>query len=133
MKNTSKNIKEKLTALKEQYIKTAQAEFKSGTDELFAQNPELKSFGFKAYTPYFNDGSECKYSVYTEEPDINGEDGDEILYNKEEKYKSLKKLQKSVAEFLGQFDDDVFKEIIGDHVKVTITAKGIDTDDYEHD
>ncbi len=132
MKTTSKDIKDKLAALKQEYIETARAEFKKGTDELFDNNPKLKSFGFTAYTPYFNDGDECTYSAHTDYPDINGESYDNFAYSKTEN-KELISLAEIVTEFLRQFDDDVYQEIIGNHVKVTITKDGIETEDYEHD
>ncbi len=131
MSNTSsKSIKTQLKKLKDSYLEAARAEFKKGCDELFDKYPELTSFGFKAYTPYFNDVEECTYSAHTSEPDINGIDGYD-MYGDE--HKDAQKLQEIVADFLDEFDDDVYADIIGDHVQATITRKGIKIEDYEHD
>ncbi len=129
---TSKDIKTKLAALKEEYINTARAEFKKGTDELFDNNPTLKSFGFTAYVPHFNDGDECLYSANIDYPDINGINNEDFSYG-DTKDEALQALSEIVVNFLSQFDDDIYKEIIGNHVKATITKKGIETEDYEHD
>ncbi len=125
MKDTSKTIKDKLATLKQEYLKTAREEFKIGTDQLFKDNPTLISFSFTAYTPYFNDGDECTYRTNTDYPDINGIEEYGDGYDK--------KLKKIVVDFLGQFDDDIYQDIIGNHVKVTITSEGIETEGYEHD
>ncbi len=133
---TSKDIKTKLAALKEEYINTARAEFKRGTDELFEKYPTLKSFGFTAYTAYtdyFNDGEACTYNVHSDYPDINGERYDDFGYGEKEEQKELQKLAEIVTEFLQQFDDDIFQELVGDHVEVSIDKKGIHTSDYDHD
>ena len=70
------DIKQKLAALKEDYKKTAEAMFHEGVKEIFELHPSLDSFGFKAYSPYFNDGEECTFSALTDYPYINGFDDD---------------------------------------------------------
>jgi hypothetical protein len=41
---------------------------------VFEQNPNLQSFSWTCYTPYFNDGDECKYRVCSDYPAINRSD-----------------------------------------------------------
>ena len=129
--NTSKDIAKKLATLKQEYIKTARQEFQNGTKELFENNLELKSFGWRQYTPYFADGDTPEFGVNTDEPNINDCDGYEVGY--EEGSEKLKPLQDIVAEFLGQFDSDVYLDIFGDHAEVTITADKTVVDEYSHD
>jgi hypothetical protein len=41
---------------------------------------------------------------------------------------------KDVKEFLSSFDDDVWQDLIGNHVIVRISKDGIETEDYsDHD
>lgn len=39
----------------------------------------------------------------------------------------------TLAATLGSIDDDVYKDIFGDHVKVVVTRNGINVDEYDHD
>lgn len=38
-----------------------------------------------------------------------------------------------IVTFLTSFDDDTLKDMFGDHVMVTVTRSGIDTESYSHD
>lgn len=157
------NIKQKLAALKEDYKKTAEAMFHEGVKELFELHPSLDSFGFTAYSPYFNDGEECTFSALTDYPYINGynddegsmekyfelREGDSNIWKKISHWDYSKGYQnrvwvdgdaeldamvKDVKEFLSSFDDDVWQDLIGNHVIVRISKDGIETEDYaDHD
>jgi hypothetical protein len=157
------NIKEKLAALKEDYKKTAEAMFHEGVKELFELHPSLDSFGFTAYSPYFNDGEECTFSAYIDDPYINGYDqyegsmedrfepreGDSNIWKKvghwdySNGYNNkvwvdgdpvIDAMVKDVKEFLKSFDDDVWQDLLGNHVIVRISKDGIETEDYsDHD
>lgn len=118
---------------KQQELRTfCQEEFKKGTEELFDENLELKSFGFSGWVPYFNDGDECTFCAHTDEPDINDIDGYDLAYGEETK--NLEKLQSKVSDFLSTFDDNFYQELFGSHFKVKITRSKIQTEEYtEHD
>lgn len=140
---TSTEIKAALLALRETYIETAKAEFTDGFAALFQQYPQLKSVSWTQYTPYFNDGEECRFSV-NRDLSINGfdsYDSDKDSANLQQHSdknastydKNAAACVKAVTKFYEAFDDDVFKELFDDHVEVTVTAKGVTTSDYEHD
>lgn len=40
------------------------AAFSAAVADLFASHPKLEEFGWKQYTPYFNDGEPCEFSVH---------------------------------------------------------------------
>lgn len=169
----TEHIKQKLAELKKDYQKTAEAMFHEGVKELFERHPLLDSFGFTAYSPYFNDGDECRFSAYTYYPYINGynEDeclneflnrdeescvmcdmfpirqGDSFIWDKVGKWqysnnykdrtwidgdKEIDAMVKDVKEFLNSFDNDVWEELIGNHVIVRITKDGIETEEYSN-
>lgn len=76
------DIKNKLDLLRQDYKNVAHQMFSEGTKILFDAHPRLQSFGFRAYSPYFNDGDECRFSIHADEDyglKINGfsADGDE--------------------------------------------------------
>lgn len=121
------------------------AEFKT----VFDKHPELTVIKWTQYTPYFNDGDECTFSVndftVSNAPDPEnvsawGEyEGDEAedkvfaeqLYgNRAQKYSGVKTIQDFAMSDIGE---DVFRNAFGDHSIVTVTREGIDVEDYEHD
>lgn len=48
---------------------------KEGFQEIFNTYPKLQKFSWNQYTPYFNDGDQCRFSVY-DYISINDEDGE---------------------------------------------------------
>ena len=152
-------IKQKeIALLKKELHKKSEEAFLAGAKEIFKSFPELESVSWSQYTPYFNDGDTCRFSANTDYLSVNGEyadDNDTLnptiitnygTWNREKrKYEGRveepnpkfdKKLSEGVdamSDFLGVFDNDFYYEQFGDHVKVTITSQGVDTEDYEHD
>lgn len=125
-----KKLKSEIKAKQEEFKSYCREQFKLGAKELFEQNPELKSFGFKGFIPYFNDGETCEYSANIDYPDINGECGYEIEYDKKE----LESLQDKVKDFLQNFDDEFFESVFGSHAKVLVTKDEIVIEEYsDHD
>lgn len=45
---------------------------KECVNEIFASNSSIESLGWSQYTPYFNDGDTCHFSVHTDNIIING-------------------------------------------------------------
>lgn len=131
-KTELKKLKNEIEAKQKELQAYCHEQFKLGTKDLFDENPELKSFGFKGYIPFFNDGDECVFSVHIDEPDINGVDGYDISY--EDPHKGLQALQSKVNEFLSAFDEDFYQKIFGDHFQVVIKADKISVKKYsDHD
>ena len=132
--------------------------FLSSFKRLFEENPKLKSFGWTQYTPYFNDGDTCYFSANTDYLYINGEQEDEASWSQEKKVISwgtynrdkrayegrieqdnpdyipeLATASAKVKKFLNVFDEDFYQRQFGDHVRITVTENGIETEGYEHD
>lgn len=148
-----KQMNAELETLKKDHLERSKAMFTKVTSLLFDKHPALESFGWNQYTPYFNDGDECVFSANTSYPKINGDDADEMDYDKErvtdygakevngsrpqkknEHYNpALAAAQTDVEEFLENIDDSVLRDLFGDHVEVTVTKEGTSVDEYEHD
>lgn len=132
--------------------------FLSSFKKLFEETPKLKSFAWTQYTPYFNDGDTCYFSAHTDYLIINGEHEDDAIWSQEKKViswgtynrekrvyegrieqdnpdydKELTEAVDKVKKFLSLFDDNFYQTQFGDHVMITVTESGIDTEDYEHD
>lgn len=136
-------------AMKKELDERAKELFKAASKSLFEENPSLESFGWKQYTIYFNDGDECNFSVYADEPDINDESGYEIYdmsYQLDKKkdvdeedeevktQRELIRLQEVVREFLQAFPEEVLERMFGDHREIRVTADDVETTSYQdHD
>lgn len=118
-----KALVEEIKVLKKELTQKAKDGLMSCLAELFEQHPEVKSLRFAAYTPYFNDGDECFYRCGAYYATINDDDEQDV--------------SASVADIfhdaLSQLNKDMWREIVGDHVLVTITPQGIDIAYYDHE
>ena len=94
--------------------------------DVFEKYPQLKKVYWHAYTPYFNDGEECTFSSGHDDPEFEAEG---VQYD-DPTYKNIRADLKS---FLVQFDDDLMKNLFGDHVEIVVTKEGIEISEYEHE
>lgn len=123
--------------------------------EFFVKYPKITKVGFHAYTPFFNDGDACEYSVHDyyfyipelDSSDIDWEDQD--IYDwcgtwNVSKYDSTTKTYSDLPGFEGYkdgmselymetSDEELCKSIYGDHVQVIVTPFEIQIEDYDHD
>lgn len=146
-------------ALNQVLSATAKGAFGERAQVLFDAHPEIESFSWAQYTPYYNDGDECVFSARTDRDsvDVNGEsleDRDEDPndpspdyddYKTPEQQKEWSRIYNAwrdrrggshavVEEFLSQFDDDELKDMFGDHIEVSVYRDGtVETTDYEHE
>jgi hypothetical protein len=97
---------------------------------LFEKFQDVGSVRWTQYTPHFNDGEPCVFSVYFEGTLDVGEparDDDEYEYNYgRESFTAFRKLVEEAEE--------VLEEAFGDGSKVTVHRDGrVEVDEYEHD
>lgn len=119
---------------------------KATLQKFLKETPEIKMVTWLQYTPYFNDGDPCVFQVHgfefvgeqqlSHDEDDNGYcDGiSTYRYHPEdgisrETWERCKKLDTALT----QLDDDFFQTIFGDHCRVSVTTKGVDVQEYEHD
>lgn len=120
--------------------------------DLFNNNESLKEISWTQYTPWFNDGDTCEFSTYAHSPKVNGWEENSWWYGLDKESddkgegedeedasdsgKALKlsnELYKEILTILNILDEDDYKEIFGDHVKVVITKEGYEVEEYRHD
>lgn len=104
--------------------------FYKESKKFFQKYNYLKSYGWTQYTPYWNDGDVCEFSVYA--------DPDSIYINNKSYYdiedvETFKEITSDIIGFLRLFDNDEFQYIFGDHCKITIYPSKIQIDSYSHD
>ena len=178
IKSKLNDIQKQIAKLEKQANKESSKLISKGFKEVFKKHPELKSFSWTQYTPYFNDGDECVFNAHTDYISINDSEHEENAYEVRQfldtlhnPQKEINRLQKRIAEhdankydsdylkeeikriqngsiedtrnklsiledisqILSSIDNDSYKSIFGDHVKITVTKDGWSTETYEHD
>lgn len=129
-------LQSQIEALREQIKSKAREAFEKGIAKLFNRFPGLQTIRWTQYTPYFNDGDECTFSSNHCDNSLNTEDAyRDYGYGDASDFPEgiTKEIQDTVDDFLSKFDDEDMRNMFGDHVQVTVTSNGIETDDYEHD
>lgn len=132
-----KNIEDSAQQFKEQM----QLALQSGYKALFEQHPECKFFVLRCYTPYFNDGDECSYSVYMEAPNDYDEAVEQFTDSTSAPYLELHKdvtrlnwetaAYKNLEKLIRAIPNDIFRSAYGDHVVVLVTPNFAAINDYE--
>lgn len=69
-------LMEEQSALRAVFRAKAQELFKGVTKEFFEKNPGINAIRWSQYTPYFNDGDTCEFSVH--EPYFTNAKGDQL-------------------------------------------------------
>lgn len=147
-----------LNKLKQEYFDKIKAEAKVAVKEslkdFFSLHSNISSIRWTQYTPYFNDGDPCEFSVH--EPYIGfkeGADGDagdygdgrfslwdlrKDSYSREKGYLKVpyeEKLEEDFKELtrLLRDNEDALQYAFGDHVEVIVTPENIEVNEYDHD
>ncbi len=167
-KTVDKDLKERLAKIDDIRNELKKAEKSATKDimnllkDLMVGNPLIAGVRWNQYTPHFNDGEECVFSVQDPEfkfnlgapvgEDDNNENGhDEGWYDEWQindkffekrsdvlNYKQVEECKKAVKSIQAVFNkiremEDTMKSMFGDHIQVTVTADGVETEEYDHD
>lgn len=133
LKAKLKEYSDERAKLLETHAKKGEEILEEGFKSIFDKYPELKSFSWRQYTPYFNDGDTCTFGV-CECHEIND---DEIPWRKESKEPWKNDAASDIDSLILNVGDEIMENIYGDHVRVTISKKmsgfKTDTETYDHD
>jgi len=141
-----------VNAAKEEYQTKAREAIGKVFKLFMEQNPEVKRIVWTQYTPWFNDGETCVFSIndpmfVAKEPE-NAEDmsyyeweEDDLIwstgkYKTESAHPASDALEANINKLTTFMNDNetMLQEVLGDHVAVTILADGTTLiDEYEHD
>ena len=139
--------------LRAEFQTKTQAVFKESLKIFFDMNPGVSALKWVQYTPYFNDGAPCVFSVYdvyftnaegNELENVSvwgeyeGEDENIWVEYYKEALRDKEGVCASSCAFISNMIQssemvDIMEEMFGDHVCVTVTRSGIDVDNYIHD
>ena len=120
--NKIKTLTDSVNSLTEQVEKINDMIFRFVVTNLFNEYPELKKFSFTGYTPAFNDGEECTFTLGTDYPEINDDEG-----NKEINIQ----LKNIVSTYLNILPAEYYNSHFGTNFRVIATLESIDVEDYD--
>lgn len=151
---TLEELNSELDAAKNAYRERAKELLNQSFKEFFDANPTVRVFGWRQYTPYFNDGDPCEFQCqlecsfasnaedYTniqygeyegESESVWIDDGDYGSFNEELIPEDTLGNIQDLRETLMKINEDIFLEVFGDHVTVYATRDGFDVQEYDHD
>lgn len=133
---------------------TARHAFMDELKQIFKKHPELKVMKWSQYTPYFNDGDSCTFTVHDAyvcnyegistwgEWEGTDEDGNTMAEPHDLNVcylggstgaKAFPELHELNTFMQSQLGNDVLEEEFGDHVEVCVTRTGIVITEVDHD
>ena len=139
MPNNFAQLVKEIEALK----KEASSKFKTYLAEelqrAFAIDESVKSFTWVQFTPYFNDGDPCSFSLH-DEIVVNIHQYEGYYYDGVDEMYALgnthphNRAADIAGNIIGSIPDEYFKDAFDDHVQVTAHRDGsFTTEDYDHD
>lgn len=144
-KEKYKEFKETIKEAKKKSKELFSDAFAELSKDLFDENPRLIKFSWTQYTPYFNDGDPCYFSVHNDsdciELTVLDTDGDPEIFERyehpyepetdEEKFRN--NLLEKITNFLSNFDEEDLESAFGEG-EVIVKRKGnVETEEYSHD
>lgn len=163
VENFIKEIEEKteeINKVKQDLVDKLKPSFKDMFIPFLEKYPEIKRLSWTQYTPYFNDGEPCVFSVgdlfgfldiedecdyegslpiydwyFNEEKDYQKKFMDQMreMFGSVEKVKELSNDFKSLQKAFNKIPEDIMEQIFGDHAKIIVTKDGLDVEEYDHD
>ncbi len=125
--------------LKKEFNLKIQGELEKQLRIIMSEMPEELSVSWTQYTPYFNDGDTCEFNANTYDmcPQVNGEE----LWDEEEgvipdttiTFKQAFHIAEVIQKIVEQIPDDMLLDAYGDHAEVSISKKGVEVSEYDHD
>ena|ERR1700761_976928 len=139
MYESLKDLKSKMDAAKAELAEKGKDAVKVAFKEFFDAHPEVLALRWKQYTPYFNDGEPCEFSVGSWSIKTHTTEGSEDEYGEEgfageyDRAIVSEAMRKEVQELFNLAGDETMEIAFGDHADVTATRNGFDVEEYEHD
>lgn len=133
------DLKELKSAYDKKLKEEGEAAVKEAFKEVFDKHESIESIYWRQYTPYFNDGDACTFSVHgfcvsfkNDESDTDDYDNETYLL-KRSKNPEKKAVEEAVHTLQRELPDDVMESVFGDHCKVTASREGFKIVECDHD
>lgn len=135
-----KEAGEKLAAQKAALVEEAKTTLAPALQEFIVSHPEIKAIRWRQYSPYFNDGYPCVFSLQGVEYQLANKEYEEDSDSDDWEYVSHWKKDKTETDLAVEsikdtlnLNEDILEAVFGDGVQVIVTKDGIDVEDYDHD
>lgn len=107
---------------------------------LFEKYPDLESFSWTQYTPYFNDGDSCTFGTHDIDQ-VNGHEeysdewGANVLkgWGKDEVKGPLYEAYTEAKKYLSELGDTAAEALFGDHCRVIVSRKKVTVEEEDHE
>lgn len=138
-----KDLGKEFENTRKEFAVKIQGEFEKTVREISKNIPKSMSFSWTQFTPNFNDGDPCYFSVNASELTI-GVEGiyhcevyelkgkSDLLESIGITFKQLEKLHDSLSKLIYSIPKDIIKEIYGDDAIVTIENGKVEADEHDH-
>lgn len=111
---------------KEQFIENVKAIFVEEAKKFFEDNPGVESIYWTQYTPYWNDGEECTFSRH----DHDFTYFDDVEDKRNTEYRAF---DSEFSVVIDRIPNEIYLDMFGDHVEVSISRDGINVQGYNHE
>ena len=145
MSDIIEKIVEDFEIVRKEFQAKAQTALKAAFKEFFDANPTITEIYWNQYTPYFNDGDECNFSVndmFATVGEITEEERDEYIEDRPSTisgwgscpgYEQEQENFKEFTRLINRLPDEIFESTFGNHAEITATREGFNVDEYSHD
>ncbi len=160
LKNVFEKMNNEIAALKQKISDAARPYLEKMLQHYFDENEEIKEIFWTQYTPYFNDGEACEFSVNEvcfilhadEEPcdyegtylwrketlEKHGKDDPILEAYGQQRYLELREVRNELNKSISYIEDEVLQVLFGDHVRISANKNDegkvkIEIDEYNHD
>ncbi len=134
----------KIDSVMQEVTEKAKAELAVELQKFMVEHPEIKAIGWTQYTPYFNDGDRCEfsvlglnYSLVDEREDSFYGDGWNEAYGVRRdtnlRSDTAKDLEDLYEELCSSSVAPIMEAVFVDHSKVLVTQDGVEVEFYDHD
>jgi hypothetical protein len=128
------SLKNKLKQLNERISEFSRKELQEKLSKIFEQFPSVKSFAWKQFTDYWNDGNACHFHVHDDSECITINNKSMWDMNEEELSKEEVEAQDAISDIISKYDKKDMERMFGDHVEVCVNKDKIEVNDYnDHD
>lgn len=123
-----KTILEDFQKQRNKLCKETEGLLKDNFKKIFEKHSKLEAFSWTQYTPGFNDGEPCEFTI-----SVDFEDSDNLTISENASKKEIESINKTlneVSDIIYEMED-FLKEVFGNGVMVIVTKENISVEDYD--
>lgn len=119
--------------IKKDTNKKLQTLMKDIFNNFFISNPEINGIKWAQFTPYFNDGEPCIFSLGEFEYSFNDSEDENTWISSYELSSERYALVTDFEKLISKIPDEIFEEAFGDHAEIIAEKDKFNITEYYHD